>query len=189
MKTVRQDADHVVRNAVQQDRTADYVTGTAEPHLPHAVTKHRDGRTMGQILSLRKGASGDRQHAENLEVIGGDVGALHRLRRVARSEVHRQGPEIVDRHCLEHVVLPPDHVLLDGIRVAHAGRIPAAQLHDAIGLRIGQRLEQHRIHDGENGRVRADADGERGQGNRGETDVPAHRAQGVPHVGNESLHP
>src|SRR5207249_7239952 len=57
MKTVRQDADHVVRNAVQQDRTADYVTGTAEPHLPHAVTKHRDGRTMGQILSLRKGAS------------------------------------------------------------------------------------------------------------------------------------
>ena len=188
MKTVRQDADHVVRNAVQQDRTADYVTGTAEPHLPHAVTKHRDGRTMGQILSLRKGASGDRQHAENLEVIGGDVGALHRLRRVARSEVHRQGPEIVDRHCLEHVVLPPHHVLRNRVRIAHARTEAATKLHDPVRLRVRKRLEKNRVDDGENGHICANANRKRRQRNGGKAQIAAHVAERVSQIGQESFH-
>src|ERR1700751_5471533 len=51
--------------------------------------------------------------------------------------------------------------------------------HQPIGIRIGQRVEQHRVHDGEDGGVGADAKRQRENRNRGEAWRPAQLAQSV----------
>ena len=63
-----------------------------------------------------------------------------------------------------------------------------AELHDAVRLRVRQRLQQDGIDDREDRRVGADADGERGQRDRGEPRIPPHRAQRVAHIGEECFH-
>ena len=113
---------------------------------------------------------------------------LHCLGRIARAHVHRQSPEIVQRQRVEHIVLPPRHVLGDGIRIADTGAKLAAELHDSVGLRVRQRLQEDSIHDREDRRVGADAEGQRGQSNGREADVPAHRPQGVAQIGEERFH-
>ena len=62
------------------------------------------------------------------------------------------------------------------------------QLHDAVRLRVRQRLQQHGVDDREDRRVGADADGERGQRDGGEPQIPPHRAEGVSQIGNEGIH-
>jgi hypothetical protein len=59
----------------------------------------------------------------------------------------------------------------------------SAELHDSVGLRVREWLEEDSIHDREDRRVRADAEGQRGQSNGGEAEVPATGAQGVTQIG------
>ncbi len=188
LKAPREDADDCVGHAVQQDWPPEHLVGAAEAGLRHGITDHGHGRAVRQILALREGATRDWRNAEDLEVVRGDVETLHRLGRIARAHVHRKSPEIVQRHGVEDIVLPPRHVLGDGIRIADAGAKLAAELHDSVGLRVRQRLEEDSIHDREDRCVGADAEGQRRQSNGGEAEVPAHRAQGVAQIGEERFH-
>ena len=56
-------------------------------------------------------------------------------------------------------------------------------------MRIGKRLEQHSIDDGEHYRRCADAERQRQQRDGGEPRLAAHAAQGVAAVAQKILHP
>jgi hypothetical protein len=55
-------------------------------------------------------------------------------------------------------------------------------------LRVRERLQEDGIHDGEDCRVGADAEGQGGQSNGREPHVPAHRAQGVTQIAKQRFH-
>ena len=90
---------------------------------------------------------------------------------------------------LEHaVLLAPQHELGDGGDIPGTlGRVQH-ELNNPVGVRIGKRLEQHRVDDRENRRVRADAEGQRRDGGGGERRTLAEHAQGVLEVVQETLH-
>jgi hypothetical protein len=63
-----------------------------------------------------------------------------------------------------------------------------AQFHDPVRLRVRQRLEKNRVDHGENGRVRPDANRERGKCDSGEAQIAAHGPQRISNVGGEGVH-
>ena len=60
---------------------------------------------------------------------------------------------------------------------------------ELIGRGVGQWLEQNGVDDAEDGGVRADAEGEGENRNRGEAGILAHHAERVTRVGDESFEP
>ena len=188
LKPTREDADDRVWHTVQQKRTPHRFVWATETSLRHPITDHRDSGAVRQILTLREGAPRDWRHAEDLEVVRRDPKRLHGLGRIARADVHRKCAEIVQGHGVEHIVLPPRHVLGDRIRIADTGVKLAPELHDPVGLRIGQRLEEHGVDHREDRGVGADAEGQRRQRNGGERGVPTHRTQRVAKIGEDRFH-
>ena len=59
---------------------------------------------------------------------------------------------------------------------------------ESFGLGIGKGLQQHRVDDAENGRIRADADGEREQGDRRESGRAPEAPRRQPQLGSEVEH-
>jgi hypothetical protein len=66
--------------------------------------------------------------------------------------------------------------------------IGVQELHHTVGLGISERLEQDGVHDGEDGSVDADAEGDGGDGGDGEGWVRHKRAEGVAEVLPEINH-
>ncbi len=77
------------------------------------------------------------------------------FRAIGTSKVHSWAREIIDRHSGKDIVVPPDHVLRDGVGIAYALRILSADFHEAIRLRIRQRFEEDFIDDAEDSGIRA----------------------------------
>ena len=71
---------------------------------------------------------------------------------------------------------------------AIAVRIGVHELDDAVGLGIGERLEQDGVDDGEDGGVGSDAEGESGDGRDGERRSGDERAEGVAQVAEKVAH-
>ena len=62
------------------------------------------------------------------------------------------------------------------------------ELHDAVGLGIGERLEQDGVDDGKDGGVGSDAEGEGGDGGDGERRIGDQHAEGVAEVAEKVAH-
>jgi hypothetical protein len=155
---------------------------------PVAQDRHRAIRApAAPVVVRREGAPGHRTHAEHVEIAAADEQPVHRPQFAARVEVEARAAR--GEHAGEHVLLIaqefPLHV---GHGLAGARLVVVAQHHQAIRLVHRQRLEQQRVHQGEDGDVGADAERQGEQGHaaddrrvaqlpHGESEVAAQRKQ------------
>ena len=124
---------------------------------------------MRRVLLWRKCAAQDHWRAEKPEVTFGNMNAMQLLRPVA-GQVEAGARKVERGHFLEDAFL----VLIDvkerdgrqvGREHALATRLRAMlKLHDAVRVRIGERLDQHSVHHAEDGRVGTDAQRQCGDG-------------------------
>ena len=105
----------------------------------------------------------------------------HRRRRPQHPRLRRN---VEGLYLLEHLgVLAHAHeVGRREARVLGAIGIQHLQVMQAIGVAVRQRLEQHAVHDAENGAIGADAERERQQRRRGKRRRAAQHAEGVADV-------
>ena len=136
----------------------------------------------GLVVLGQQRAANDRVHAEQLKVVAGDrlphrearaIGQLHRGHR--RAVGQHVGEDLVLRLEVEVVGIGAGRVL---VAVAAAGE----HVDQPIGPLDRQRPEQQGVDEGEQCRVEADADRERGNGDQGERRAAPQPAQGKPDV-------
>ena len=94
------------------------------------------------------------------------------------TEVHPRPHEIVYRDRLQQGGIPDGGKLRDRHGSAGAGLEFAGDIHQAVGVVVGQRPQQHAVHYGENGGVGADAERQGKDRNQGERRVLQKRADG-----------
>ena len=180
-ESLRHHADHGVRLAVERERASEDRAIAAELRMPERVRQDDHASAAGVILVRAEHAAERGRGAEQREEIGGHLFAqdLHGFPGSREGAGHAG----VAREALERLGEPV--VFEVGRRDAKARRRRAArrrhlrQLHEPIGVRVGQRPEQHAIDNAEHGSVGADAERDRQDGHRGEAGRPPERAQGV----------
>ncbi len=121
-----------------------------------------------------------RRHQAASELDG--FGATGQRDRVAGLRRHEVEDGVVSLPVQE--VQRRDSVALASRRLLH-------DADDAIGVRVGKRLEQHRIHEAEDRRIGADADGKGQDGDGGEPRTLAecaHRVTDIPQQGRHETH-
>jgi hypothetical protein len=119
--------------------------------------------------------------AEDIEVRGGDAHALQFFGLAGAGQ--RDGAAEIERgHVFEDgvLVLPVEEVER-GDAIAAAARRLLPNHHDAVRVAVGQGLEQHAVHETEDGGVGSDAEREGQQRDDGEAGRAAQRADGVTH--------
>ena len=139
--------------------------------LPVAVTDNRDRRILaGRFFFRQKGAALRRLNTQNSEVIrGDDIGESPARGPLVADTDHR---EIVRHHAGEGAVLLADIEIGRIRKTAESLRIfliLRIDLHDLARLFVSRRLEEHRVHETEDGGVRANPEGEDDDRSRGET--------------------
>jgi hypothetical protein len=159
-----QDADDGPRNAIDAKHTSEHGRITREQPLPYGVGQHHDGWRTRSRVGIGQRASECRPDAERWEESrlhfqrGHDAGAI--LAEVWSVERHPaecgdagEGAlpvrDVVDHTCAQ--------------RTALLRAIEQASIHtdEAVGIGVRQCIEQHRLDDTENRRIRADAERER----------------------------
>ena len=189
LKIRRHHADDRARHAVDPQRLSDDVGPRAEARLPEAVTDD-DLQVVARLpLGFLKDAAERGTRLQNAEqrrrrLYGGQpLGAGVEADRGARAPVERERLHAVHRLQAVEIV---GHAVR---RAAGPGvRIAVEDVDQPVGLRDGQRPQQHGLHDGEDRRVRADADGQREQHGGGEAAVLQQDAQGISEVLQETGH-
>ena len=157
-----------------------------ETSLPEVVAEqHHLARAGPGVLRLYPAAE---QRPDAERVVG--AGA-HRERggaeRITLSEDRRLA-DAVGAERVERILQPREiHVIAEGVeRLGDAGALVAVVEGDeTVGLGVGQRTEQHRLHHGEHGHVGADAEREREDGGEGEPGLAGEPADGVAEVVEE----
>ncbi len=86
------------------------------------------------------------------------------------------------------MVVAPNHVLRDGVGIDGPVGQFGADLHEAVRVRVGERLQQDLIYHAEDAGVSADAYGEGGKSDERETWIFAKRSQSLPDVGKCCFH-
>jgi hypothetical protein len=149
---------------------------------PVAVSQHHCVGRAGSVVSLRKPSPHYRLYAERVERSVSNIQRLDLL-RLARP---RNGCAVV-RPQTELLKSPA----LLAVREVHGGRavdvardsgytrrhVPDPR--QLLRFRIGQRFDEHSVHNAENGRVGADAERECHQGDRGEHRGPSQSPEDV----------
>jgi hypothetical protein len=177
-----------VRNAIQPDGLPDDVRVSTETLHPEPVTDQRDVVLARLVLFRAERTPEDRLDPEDVEEIGADEGALQpngRARTGQRHALVRTGRDIIQR------VSPRAQVQVIGRRHVVEPGGAAHLMEDAdelLGMRIGQRPQEHRVDHGEDRRVGADAQGQRHHGGQSESGRPGEPADGVAQVLQECLH-
>ena len=162
MRAGSEDADDDRFLDRQVEDLADRGRIRAEDALPVAVRQHHDRRRGLLLVIGNQQAAPQRLHAEDLEEVRRHQPA-GRAMRVAAAE-HVEGPvaeldELVDG--LRRGPVVGDFLEREaGVLDAGAHR-RLAEVHDAVGLGVGQRPQQHPVDDAEDGGVGPDAEAER----------------------------
>jgi hypothetical protein len=168
--------NHVVHSA--------WLRVAAEPRRPHRVADDHHA----VLVLLHRQPPEPRLGAERREEGVQRRGHADALDAVVQAESARE--RVVPREVLDEGRLAVgDHELRGDAELvgeAGAGR-RGADVHEAVGVRERQRLEEHRVHDAEHPRVHADGEPQRPDGHRGEPGRAAERARGLaelldPHV-------
>ena len=182
-----QHADEGVHLAVDPEWLPDGVCLLAVQLLPRATTENNPTVAWRRVLGPGKATSDRGRHPEHVEELGGHEGA-DELRRFAGSCRHGEGQRAVSRDSLQRLLLPAQVDELSGRMIAArfvGGRRGDAD--DAVGLVEGQRAQEHAIDHAEDGRVRADAERERDDGDQREARVLEEGANRVPEIVQHAL--
>jgi hypothetical protein len=151
------------------------------------MTQHRHFADVRPILVLSEGAAVKRSRTKQTEEIGAHLAGAQLLRHVPVRVVDDRPPE--RGHLLDDVRLPaPVHEF--------CGRGPGSrtlgrrvhEVDDAVRIRRRHRLQQNGVDDGKNGRVRADAERQRGDGRQRERRRLHQRANRVSKISQQLVH-
>ena len=152
-----QDSDDGVGLVAQGEGLAHDCGIAGEGALPEAVAEDGYFAAVGRVLLRGEGAAQDDWGAEEAEVGLGDVDAVELLGAVA-GEVEAGAGYVVGGYFLKEVGLALVGVELgDGGEevVGQDGRVE--ELNHAVGVGVGEGLEEYRVDDGEDGGVGSDA--------------------------------
>ncbi len=175
-----QDADDLVRPAIEGERLADRVALAAEVRLPEAVGEDDDGRSAGLVFVGHERPPHGRLDAEHREEVPRHherldlLGVAQAGDRVGVADRHREVAEHLLALAQDLVARPGEAGLVDALL---GGR--GVDLDEPLGLLVRQRLQEDRLDEAEDGGVGADAEGERGDRDGGEPGRLLQRADGV----------
>lgn len=178
IETGTQDPDDDVRLIAERDTLPDRSVISAKAPLPEAMADDGDVRAArpvffdGECAPLLDGC------AEEAEGIGADLRHSDLLGVSAAGQV--DDADAIRRNILQHagLVAPKVEFCRRGAYPGCAGS-DEHELHDAIGVRVRERLEQDRVHHRKDRRVRADTQRESGNGGDGERGIQANGAKGI----------
>ena len=165
VETARQDPDDLPRLVVDPRHLPDDRRVAAVFLLPEGIAQEgRRWRVRGVVLLREQPARRRRDAKQRQQPVGHDE-----RRHLFRFPAAGQAREIraIQSDVLEHTALFAVHEVV-GRRHVHIGevhswrRVPDA--HQLLGVRVGQRLDQHAVEHAENGAGRADAGAEREHG-------------------------
>jgi hypothetical protein len=110
------------------------------------------------------------------------------LLRTAAGKVKAGAGVVVGHDLFKHGRLPLEEVKLrDVMKVVGKSSRVGQEIDHAIGVGIGERLEENRIHYREDGGVGSDAEGKRGYGGKGKTRTAPELAQSRQHIPPKEL--
>ena len=184
----RQNPDDLVRLAIEHDVAMQNIWIACEPALPHRVGEDDDAVGAWLILAWQEGAAERGLHAEDGEEVGRDHHARD-SRGIAlsgqRGVEPSGGRERLERRAQS---LPVDEVeRADPVARRWRRRFPHPDHPFRLG--IGQRLQQHRVHETEHRRVRADADRHDADGHDRKARITLQEEQTVAEVLGERFDP
>jgi hypothetical protein len=149
-----------VGKAVERNRFADDRRIAVIPEVPDFVAQHHDALGARTIVLGREVAAESRRCSEKAEQAGGDRRAVETLRLCA-AVGERQAAAGKGGHGRQRGVLVAD---VAKVQPRHARPRDTGPLirrihyNDPAGVRIRERLQQHPVHDTENGGIQADAE-------------------------------
>lgn len=170
LKSLRCDADHDKGMPVDRQRLADDRGIRVEAPRPKAVTQHHEGaRAQLFAVACADQPSGGRADAQHGKVIGRDEIAKDPFSAASATQAHRLAHGLIGVHPLQRRDALADVAI---VRIRHvveaAPAVRAADIDQPVGLdHASRRMEQQSIRHGEDGGVRANADGERERGRHG----------------------
>ena len=189
----RHDADDFPHVAVDTDAPPHDVGFASEPALPEGVAQDYDGIRSRIVVVGNQRAPDERRRPQQAEQIGRDKSGAGPL-----------GFSLTVRECHASTGIRGDRLhRLGGVLVIHIFRRSQAELgkvetalrqepsphaHEAIRVRVGQRIQQHAVHDAEDGRVRADAECQGDDHGQGEDRTGDEGSDGVANVPDDSSH-
>ena len=178
--------DHIGIAAQRDGLTDDRGIGGKAP-LPEAVAENNHFVAARQILRAREGAPAIGLCAEEAEVTGAHLCRLQLLRDSASGQVHHAGPECGD--VLENAGLFAPMLELGG-RGGGSGALRGSVHQQDQPFRVGERggLQQHRVDDREDRRIRSDSQGESRYRRGGEAGALPQEAKRVPDVLDQRFH-
>jgi hypothetical protein len=180
-------ADHDVGIPTQGDGPACHLRIAAEAAGPQVVVDQGHARTLGRVLLRGERAAQDNGSAEAAEVVAGDLGGAKLFRLIAARIVDDAGAK--GRDLLQHTrLLAPVLEFRGGRCVSRALRRCIHEHHQAFGIGERDRLEEHRVNKGENGRIGPDSKRQSGHRGDGEAGTPQEAAEGMLHVSNKGVH-
>ena len=181
------DADDDEWIAAERDRLADDAGIRRESPRPEAVAEHGHLLAARPIFFRRERAAHHHARPKQTEVVCADFSGAQLFGELPSRVVDDVGAE--RRRVLDdRRLLPPVREL--GRRRIRSGplRRRVHEQDDPVRIRERDRLQQHGADDREDGRVRADAEGERGNGRRRERPVLEKHPKRVFQILDEQLH-
>ena len=174
-------------NAVEKDGAADDVWVGTELRPPEGVTENGHVLLAGLVLALGEVSAKGGAHPEDVEIVYGDLRPAQLDGFVDTGE--GDGAAGSGGHELEDgILLLPVEIVEGGDAVpASSGRL-FENLHDAVGVGVGQGLEQGAIDEAEDGGGAADADSHGGDGDHGEGGRFEQGPEPISHILEEFVH-
>ena len=161
----RKDADNRPRLFVRADRAANGVGASAELFLPRGVAQDCHWRRARHVIAGHERPAGRDRNAEHLEETGRDLDRSHELGPSSAGQCHSARRERRDGVKAGALQFPRFVIGVGGDVFPIAGLlVRRPDQHEAVGVREGQRAQQHRIHHAEDRRVDANAKAERQDG-------------------------
>ncbi len=181
------DAGHLIGFVIEADGLADDGWVPAELALPEGMTQHYDFVFAELVFVGAEGAAERGANAQNVEVVGRDAHATQQGWLAGAGQ--GRGPAALGRHVFENLVLLDPVQIVEGGDAVGAAVGPLLQhAHDALGIGVGERVEQDRVDEAEDGRIGADAEGEGEKGDKSEAGALEQSAGGVTQVLQELGH-
>src|SRR5579863_3756686 len=182
-KSAWQNPNNCKRITVDPDGTADNIRIGAIATAPQAIADHGLWSETGREVLQTKQPSNLRGHTQHGKVSETAIDRLETLRLFGSGQILAT---LVDRgHIFKYARwrLQVIHFGLGKRNVpqSYAGLVKVNS-YQTIGVTVGQRTQQHGIHDAENCRVGSDAESQSQNRNRGETWILAQQSPSMTHV-------
>ncbi|MGC4052247.1 MAG: hypothetical protein QM757_23165 [Paludibaculum sp.] len=184
----RQDSDDLAFRAVDGQAAADHGWLAGEAALPHGVSHQGHPGDVGTVLFGDEVAAEHRLDAEHRKERRFRPGTAEAERLVAgQVTVHHTGPR---GHALQLSGRPLEFpVVGPGEEVVIHPRDGDAHRDQTVRFGIGQIAEENPVHNAENSRRRADADGGDRQYGEGKAPVAAEVAESVANILGQAVQP